>query len=69
MRIGSWVWYSDSLWYEPVRVKVVSIERDVTGRIVWVKSVNCSGDEISDYSNLFSVFKPVVYQDATYMRE
>ena len=62
MSIGSWVWYSDSLWDEPVQGNIISLEYGLNGKVIWVKAITHSGELISDYANLFSVDKPVVYR-------
>ena len=62
MNIGSVVWYTDSLWDDPVQVKVTGIEIGFNGKIMWVKALTGDGEEISDYSNLFSADRPVVYR-------
>ena len=62
MSIGNKVWYSECLWYEPVQANIIDIEYGLNGQIIWVKAITMTGELISDYSNLFSVDKPVVYR-------
>ena len=33
IKVGSWVWFTESLWTDPVHLKVDRVEKDVSGRV------------------------------------
>ena len=61
IKVGSWVWFTESLWFTPIHLKVDRVEKDVSGRVTWIAGHTRDYEYIDGYSVQFSKSKPAVY--------
>lgn len=61
MEPGKYVWYTNDLRKQPMRVKISRVYVDIHGDVRWIWAETRTGEEVNDFVNMFSKSKPTVY--------